>query len=111
LRRWWCGGGPGYWEQRLKEAGPAARRDEEWRNFRRVFLEAMRFHGLALAYYDRYTWEQEEDPLEAFKAAVPPEIRRIAELDHRRRTQREKERLAAWLAEEGRRLRRWFGFM
>jgi len=92
---------PAYWEQRLKEAGPAARRDEEWRNFRRVFLEAMRFHGLALAYYDRYTWEQEEDPLEALKAAVPPEIRRIAELDHRRRTRREQEKLRQWVEEEG----------
>ena len=92
---------PAYWEQRLKEAGLSARRDEEWRNLRRVSLEAMRFHGLSVACYDRYAWEQEEDPLEVLKAAVPPEIRRIAELDHRRRTQREREKLRQWVEEEG----------
>ena len=90
-----------YWEQQLKAAGLSARRDEDWRNYPRVSLEAMKFHGLSVAHYDRYSWECEEDPFEKLKAAAPPQIRRIAEMDHRRRTRREQEKLKRWVEDVG----------
>lgn len=49
------------------------------------------------------------DPCEQLKAAAPPEIRRIAELDHRRRTRKEQERLKRWVEEEGVELARKLG--
>jgi hypothetical protein len=92
---------PDDWEGQLKAAGLAARRDEEWRNLRRVSLQAMAFHDLSLAHHDPYSWEDTEDPFEQLKAAVPPEIRRIAELDHRRRTRKEQEKLKQWVETVG----------
>lgn|GEM_PF-5062201 len=90
-----------HWEQQLKAAGLSARRDEDWRNYPRVSLEAMKFHGLSVAHYDRYSWECEEDPFEELKAAIPPQIRRIAEMDHRRRTRKEQEKLKRWVKDVG----------
>jgi hypothetical protein len=52
----------GGWEQQLKAAGLSARRDEDWRKYPRVSLDAMKFHGLTVAHYDHYSWEREEDP-------------------------------------------------
>ena len=100
---------PDDWEGQLKAAGLAARRDEEWRNLRRVALQAMAFHDSSLAHHDRYSWEDAEDPFEQLKAAAPPDIRRIAELDHRRRTRKEQERLTRWVENEGVKLARKLG--
>jgi len=56
-------------------------------------------------------FEDAASDFQALMAAIPPEIAAILELDHRRRTRQEKERLAAWLKGEGRHLVRYFGFM
>jgi hypothetical protein len=92
---------PAYWERRLKEEGLSARRDEEWRHDPRVSLQAMKFHGRSVAHHDRYSWERADDPFQKLKQAAPPEIRRIAELDHRRRTRKEREKLKQWVESVG----------
>jgi hypothetical protein len=56
-------------------------------------------------------FEGAESELDGLVAAIPPRIVRILQMDHRRWTRREKERLAAWLEGESRRLVRQFGFM
>jgi len=89
------------WERRLKAAGLSARRDEDWRNYPQVSLEAIKFHGLSVAHYDHYSWACEEDTVEKLKAAAPPEIRRIAEMDHRQRTRKEQAKLKRWVEDVG----------
>jgi len=92
---------PDDWEQQLKEEGLSARRDKDWGNYPRISLQAMKFHEAALAHHECYSWEGTGDPFQKLKAAAPPEIRRIAELDHRRRTRKEQEKLNQWIENVG----------